>query len=187
MDLPPSGAKSMQEKGNTRANHMKGISLDITSPYMLPPSIRGSKDSLNSLSRSIMAESDNYRHVHQYIGADDKSIRSQRRDNDDATSVAGSTRRGALGDEMDQGLLKNAQRISRSSPPLYATPREPGAQSPVNPSEVHNPGFELQLPRSPSPVHVPGLTPIINEPRSPSGKEPDIPFEFQRPTGRPPR
>ncbi|KAL2816155.1 hypothetical protein BJX63DRAFT_149399 [Aspergillus granulosus] len=161
MDLPASGGKSMREKNAQHNHHMKGVSLDIgPSPYMLPHSLRGSKESLNSLSRSIMAENENYRYVQQYYGQDSKSIRSQRRGNDDAASVAGSIQRGAYGDEMNQGLIGNAQRISRSSPPLYNGPTEQRTQSPVSHGQVNDTGFELHLPRSPSPVHVPGLTPI---------------------------
>ncbi|KAL3473752.1 hypothetical protein BJX99DRAFT_191265 [Aspergillus californicus] len=162
MDLPSGGGMAMREKENARNNHLKGMSLDIgPSPYILPPSMRGSKESLNSLSRSIKVEDDNYRHINNYYAADNKSTRSQQRGYDDSASVAGSTRRGAFGDDMNSGLLGNAQRISRSSPPLYnPPPNEDGARSPVTHNQVHDPGFELQLPRSPSPVHVPGLMPI---------------------------
>ncbi|KAL3450905.1 hypothetical protein BJX65DRAFT_253786 [Aspergillus insuetus] len=162
LDLPSNGGKSMREKHAQQNYHMKGVSLDIgPSPYMLPPSIRGSKESLNSLSRSIMAENENYRHVHQYYGQDGQSIHSQRRGYDDAASVAGSTRRGAYGDDMNQGLIGNAQRISRSSPPLYNGSTDQSAQNPANHGQINDIGFELHLPRSPSPVHVPGLTPIL--------------------------
>ncbi|KAL2833639.1 hypothetical protein BJY01DRAFT_253344 [Aspergillus pseudoustus] len=161
MDLPASGGKSMHEKNYQQSLHMKGVSLDIgPSPYILPPSMRGSKESLDSLSRSIMADNENYRHVHQYYGQDSQSIRSQRRGCDDTASVADSTRRGAYGDDMNQGLIGNAQRISRSSPPLYNGPSEQAAQSAANHGQVKDTGFELHLPRSPSPVHVLGLTPI---------------------------
>ncbi|KAL3456809.1 hypothetical protein BJX64DRAFT_31965 [Aspergillus heterothallicus] len=161
MDLPISGGKFMREKNTQPAHHMKGVSLDIgPSPYMLPPSMRGSKDSLNSLSRSIMADNENYRHVHQYYGQDNQSIHSQRRAYDDAASVADSTRRGPYADDMNQGLIGNAQRISRSSPPRYNVPTEQSMRSPSDHGQVNDTGFELHLPRSPSPVHIPGSTPI---------------------------
>ncbi|KAL4984539.1 hypothetical protein BDW68DRAFT_15635 [Aspergillus falconensis] len=181
MDLAPSGGRSgMQEKGS---NHMKGISLDIgPSPYMLPPSIRGSRDSLNSIPRTILADDDKYRHAHPYFPADGQSIRSHRRGHDDAASVAGSTRRGAYGDEMNQGLLGNAQRISRSSPPLYNPPEPtPGRAQP----QVQDAGFELNLPRSPSPVHVPGLT-SINESVTESSREANAPISTPSPWNSPP-
>ncbi|KKK23673.1 hypothetical protein AOCH_002070 [Aspergillus ochraceoroseus] len=169
MDMPTGAGKSMQEAGSGYPNnHMKGVSLDIGhSPYMLPPSMHGSRDSLNSLSRTIMADDDKYRHVNHYLGADNQSIRSHQRGfPDDAISIAGSTRRGGLGDDMNQGLLGSAQRMSRSSPPLYKPPSEHGGHSPTNLAQVHDTGFELNLPRSPSPVFVPGVT-VTHEPPSP--------------------
>ncbi|KAL4972900.1 hypothetical protein BDW66DRAFT_113979 [Aspergillus desertorum] len=181
MDLAPSGGRSgMQEKVS---NHTKGISLDIgPSPYMLPPSIHGSRDSLNSLPRTILADDDKYRHAHPYFSADAQSIRSQRRGHDDAASVAGSTRRGVYGDEMNQGLLGNAQRISRSSPPLYNSPEPtPGRAQP----KVRDAGFELNLPRSPSPVHVRGLT-SINESTTESGRIANAATSTSSPLNSPP-
>ncbi|KAL4879813.1 hypothetical protein BJY04DRAFT_90132 [Aspergillus karnatakaensis] len=186
MDLTPGGGRSMQEKTGPRNNHLKGVSLDIgPSPYMLPPSLRGSKDSLNSLSRSIMADDDKFRKAYQHYPADAQSIHSQRRGYDDAASVAGSTRKPAYGDDMNQGLLGNAQRISRSSPPLYNAPSEHNIQSPVNPTHPQDTGFELHLPRSPSPVHVPGLT-HINETRLESVKEVRVPATNPAETCSPP-
>ncbi|KAL4813045.1 hypothetical protein BDW67DRAFT_168968 [Aspergillus spinulosporus] len=181
MDMAPSGGRSgMQEKGS---NHTKGISLDIgPSPYMLPPSIRGSKDSLNSLPRTILADDDKYRPAHTYFSADAQSIQSQRRGHDDAASIAGSTRREVFGDEMNQGLLGNAQRISRSSPPLYNPPEPaPGRAQ----SQVQDTGFELNLPRSPSPVHVPGLT-SINESTTETGRDANVPRSMPSPVNSPP-
>ncbi|KAL4911725.1 hypothetical protein BDW62DRAFT_207165 [Aspergillus aurantiobrunneus] len=187
MDLPTSGGKSgMQEKDGTRANHMKGVSLDIgPSPYMLPHGMRGSRESMNSLPRSVMADDDKYRHAHHYFSPDSQSIRSQRRGYEDTTSITGSTRRRANSDDMNQGLLGNAQRISRSSPPLYNTPSEPSARSSLNQPQVRDTSFELNLPRSPSPVHIPGLSPI-NESVVEGGKEISATASTQAPFRSPP-
>lgn len=186
MDLPTGGGKAGMVEKDGRNNHMKGISLDIgPSPYMLPPSMRGSRESMSTLSRSIMADDDKYRHAHQYFSPDAQSIRSQRRGYDDGASIAGSTRRGAYGDEMNQGLLGNAQRISRSSPPLYNSPQEPLAQDSTQQPPVHGAGFELNLPRSPSPVHMPGLT-SIHESTSETGKETGAPANTPAPLSSPP-
>ncbi|KAL4790616.1 hypothetical protein BDV19DRAFT_371989 [Aspergillus venezuelensis] len=188
MDLPSGGGRSGMQEKDGRTNHMKGISLDIgPSPYMLPPSMRGSRESMNSVPRSVMADDDKFRQAVQvYFPNDAQSMRSQRRGYDDAASVAGSTRRGAYGDDMNQGLLGNAQRISRSSPPLYNPSSEPNSQhqSPVEQSQVHDKGFELNLPRSPSPVHVPGLT-SINE-SSESGKGANVSSTSSTPLQTPP-
>ncbi|KAL4801300.1 hypothetical protein BDV18DRAFT_149609 [Aspergillus unguis] len=188
MDLPAGGGggkPGMLEKDG-RNNHMKGISLDIgPSPYMLPPSMRGSRESMSTLSRSIMADDDKYRQAHNYFSPDAQSIRSQRRGYDDAASVAGSTRRGPHNDDMNQGLLGNVQRISRSSPPLYNTPEEGPAHNSTQQSQIHDNGFELNLPRSPSPVHVPGLT-SIHESTVESSKESEFPASHHSSLNSPP-
>ncbi|OJJ03816.1 hypothetical protein ASPVEDRAFT_759249 [Aspergillus versicolor CBS 583.65] len=180
LDLPAGGGRpGMHEKDGTRINHMKGVSLDIGhSPYMMPPDMRGSRDSMNSLPRSVLTDDDKYRRAHQYFSPDTHSIRSQRRGHEDTASIAGSTRRGAYGDDMNQGLLGNAQRISRSSPPLYNAPSEPSPRSSANQPQVHDASFELNLPRSPSPVHVPGLT-SINELATESPTEDNAPAGAQ--------
>ncbi|KAL5333774.1 hypothetical protein BJX70DRAFT_45909 [Aspergillus crustosus] len=182
MDLAPGGGRSMQEKDVPRNHHLKGVSLDIgPSPYILPPSLRGSKDSLNSLSRSIMADDDKFRQAPKYYQPDAQSLRSQRVE----STRVGSTRKAAYEDDMDQGLLGNAQRISRSSPPLYNTSGEHSAQISVNNVQVDDTGFELHLPKSPSPIHVPGLTPI-KELNVHSDKEASVPTPSTAGTTTPP-
>ncbi|PYI10379.1 hypothetical protein BO78DRAFT_360921 [Aspergillus sclerotiicarbonarius CBS 121057] len=174
LDLAPTGAKPMQqaEKLDRNAAHNKGVSLDIgPSPYLLPPGLHNSRESLSSLSRSIGdGDDDKYRHVGSFLG-DNASLRSHSRGpQDDASSFTGSTKRGALGDDMNQGLLRNAQRMSRSSPPLYTIPSaDRNVQSPASSDRERDHGFQLDLPRSPSPVHVPGMT--ISEPNPMASNE----------------
>ncbi|KAJ5081435.1 hypothetical protein NUU61_009699 [Penicillium alfredii] len=105
-------------------NHTKGLSLDIGQPYLMPPGIHGSTDSLHSLSRSMTGEDDKYRPA-TIFSQDTGSVRSfPRAPRDDASSLAGSTTRFGHAEEPNSGLLRNAQRMSRSSPPLYNTPDE---------------------------------------------------------------
>ncbi|KAL3264469.1 hypothetical protein ABHI18_000785 [Aspergillus niger] len=174
LDLAPTnGAVPMQqaEKTDRNAAHNKGISLDIgPSPYLLPPGLHNSRESLASMSRSIGdGDDDKYRHVGSFLG-DNSSLRSHSRGpHDDAASFTGSTRRAALGDDMNQGLLRNAQRMSRSSPPLYKTSSgDRNVQSPASSDHERDHGFQLDLPRSPSPVHVPGMA--ISEPHTTSNE-----------------
>lgn len=170
LDLgPTAGGKSMRqtEKPDAAYNHAKGVSLDIgPSPYLLPPGLQGSRESLHSLSRTIGVADDKYRSA-TYAPGDSVSVRShQRALHDDASSFAGSTGKGALGEDMNQGLLRNAQRMSRSSPPLYNSP--PADHGTVGNHPEHDLGFQLDLPRSPSPVLIPGA-PTINEPMDIAG------------------
>lgn len=109
---PHGGVPPMSEP-----NHMKGMSLDV-SPYLMPPGLVGSRDSLHSIS----IDDDKYRPA-----TATGSVRSfPRGHHDDASSFVGSR----FGHEdSNSGLLKNAQRMSRSSPPLYTSPTESHAHS----------------------------------------------------------
>ncbi|KAJ5610041.1 hypothetical protein N7510_006760 [Penicillium lagena] len=119
--------------------HSKGLSLDIMHPYLLPPGIHGSTDSLHSLSRTVTGDDDKYRPATIFT-QDNGSVRSfPRTPRDDGSSMMGSTHRLPV-EEPKSALLRNAQRMSRSSPPLYnnpsAEPRSGG--SPPRP-EYHEP------------------------------------------------
>ena len=109
-------------------NHTKGLSLDV-GPYLIPPGMKSSRDSLHSISRSI--DDDKYRPA-TFLG-DNGSVRSfPRGHRDEASSFGGSPTRYGAADEPDSGLLRNAQRMSRSSPPIYSSPTESHRGSPVN-------------------------------------------------------
>lgn len=131
------GMPQMSEPG-----HAKGLSLDV-GPYLMPPNLKGSPESL----RSMSIDDDKYRPA-------TASIRSfPRGHRDDASSFAGSRFEGA--DDGQSGLLHNAQRMSRSSPPLYTSPTEPHGRSPVN----HHNDFLGPVPglTPPPPAQQPGL------------------------------
>ncbi|GIC91306.1 uncharacterized protein Aud_007749 [Aspergillus udagawae] len=162
LDLEPrAGSKPMTqaEKGNSL--HAKGMSLDIgQSPYLLPPGLHGSRESLHSLSRSMIGDDDKYRHASSFLG-DNASVRSQPRGfQDDMSAFSRSQSKASLrGDDMNQGLLQNAQRISRSSPPLYNATSDGGSlHSPLGQGNGQDVGLQLNLPRSLSPVHIPGVS-----------------------------
>ncbi len=104
------------------AAHTRGLSLDLGSPYVLPPGLHGSRESLHSLSRTINQQDDRYRPATTFLGNDGTSMRSYPagREPDEASSFAGSMAAGR--DGMDQGLLKNAAKTSRTTPPPPSLP-----------------------------------------------------------------
>ncbi|KAF7115244.1 hypothetical protein CNMCM5793_001671 [Aspergillus hiratsukae] len=162
LDLEPrAGSKPMTQAEKGSNLHAKGMSLDIgPSPYLLPPGLHGSRESLHSLSRSMLGDDDKYRHASSFVG-DNASVRSQPRVfHDDMSAFSRSQSKASLrGDDMNQGLLYNAQRISRSSPPLYNAPSDGGSlHSPPGQGNGQDMGFQLNLPRSLSPVHIPGVS-----------------------------
>ena len=139
---PASGARAKSKKGKKNKPEMvatdiggekgsrreRGVSMDmdISSPYVLPPGLGGSHESLHSMSRTMYNKDDRYRPATTYIPNDATSVHSNRtgrRGADDSSSYAdsGSTRRGP-GDDMKKDLLRNAQRMSRSMPPVSRSP-----------------------------------------------------------------
>lgn len=179
---PQGGMPPMSEPG-----HTKGLSLDV-SPYLMPPGLVGSRDSLHSMS----IDDDKYRPA-----TANGSVRSFPRHRDDASSLAGSRFGGA--DEPNSGLLKNAQRMSRSSPPLYTSPTESHPRSPLTqrsdsqpmhgltppPPVAQQPGMAIGSPsadRSYSPESLPHVddTPLhfgLDEPHSaPHEERPNFPL-----------
>ena len=124
-NVPEMSITDLGEKGSRRE---RGLSMDLHlgSPYLLPPGVNGSRESLHSLSRTIHSEDDRYRPAVTYNPSDTRSLHSYhtgRKGADDASSDAGSAsiRRGPR-DDMRQDLLGNAQRMSRSMPPSDRSP-----------------------------------------------------------------
>ena len=148
------GTPPMDNEKGFRNQHMKGMSLEAH-PYLVPPNMNSSRDSLNTLSNSFRDDG-KYRMAASFMQSENMSIRSHSRGpREDGLSRFGSR------EEMDQGLLSNAQRMSRSSPPLhYPPPRNP--QSPVEHGQEYS-QLHLDLPRSSTPGLAPGFS---NDPRA---------------------
>lgn len=100
--------------------HIRGMSMDMGhNPYLLPPGLQNSHESLLSLSRTMNGDNDKYRPAINVAAGDSASLHSFRSNpkwgQDDTSSYTGSTKLGQA-DDGQQGLLRNAQRMSRSSP-----------------------------------------------------------------------
>lgn len=129
--LGPSAGKKRKKTGSRKtvgdpdtekpAKHDHGMSMDIVSPYLLPPGLQGSQESLHSLSRTMHSGDDRYRPATTFMSNDSASIKSypdNRKGADDSSSFggSGSSGQGYGNDKMNQSLLKNAQRMSISLP-----------------------------------------------------------------------
>ena len=146
------------EKGLRRDRGMS-MDIDISSPYVLPPGLGGSRESLHSMSRTMHSQDDRYRPATTYVSAGDAtsvhSYRTGRRGADDSSSYAtsASTKR-SPGDDMKKELLGNAQRMSRSVPPLSRSPApqvqvpEPAKQPPrkASPPDPQNASLAPNFP-----------------------------------------
>ena len=109
------------------------MDMDLGSPYVLPPGLQGSRESLHSLSRTMHSQDDRYRPATTYIANDSTSLHSSntRRGRDDSSTYTGSSslKRGPK-DDMNANLLGNAQKMSRSQPPLNRVPDIPQIKMP---------------------------------------------------------
>jgi hypothetical protein len=124
-------------------------------PYLLPPGLQNSRESLHSLSRTIHGDDDRYKT--NYIPNDDTRSYSpsMRRALDDSSSATGSSRHRMrmLEDDMSKNLLKNAQRMSRSMPPSVevSSPDSPRIQEPDHAYIIDRKDLPKRLERSPNP------------------------------------
>ncbi|KAL8908694.1 MAG: hypothetical protein Q9207_000662 [Kuettlingeria erythrocarpa] len=139
------------EKPHPRGRGLS-MDMDLGSPYVLPPGLHSSRESLHSMSRTVHSHDDRYRPATNCIPNDTVSTRSQsrsRRYADDSSSYAdsNSSRRGYVNDGMNQNLLKNAQRMSRSMPP---TQRSPDVSTAL--PQIRAPELAADIPRKPSPL-----------------------------------
>ena len=144
------------EKASRRPRGLS-MDMDIGSPYVLPAGLSGSRESLHSMSRTVKNHHDPYRPATTFIPNDASSMHSypSRRAADDSSSYAdsGSSGRGR-NDSMKQNLLGNAQRMSRSVPPISRTA---SPQVGSNEPQSRQPAGTLEVPRkalSPGPQDV---------------------------------
>ncbi|KAF1849835.1 uncharacterized protein K460DRAFT_360680 [Cucurbitaria berberidis CBS 394.84] len=145
---------SVSEKGE-RGTHDRGLSLETGNPYLLPVGLHGSRESFHSLSRSQVDPHDPYRPV-TFLN-DGQSIHSQSRRNHDNGSMYTTSSAGTERHRMNDGLLNNAQTMSKSYPirgeslspddtKSIKFPEPTASMSPLNPRYENEP-----LPAPPAP------------------------------------
>ncbi|EEH17124.1 hypothetical protein PABG_07211 [Paracoccidioides brasiliensis Pb03] len=180
-DVPPSGKKGAKHrKGGMKmtsseaeksiCRNDRGLSLDITmtSPYLLPPTLHGSRESLHSLSRSHTND-DKYHTATAFSPTDNGSVRSFRNNfnhgTDDSSSFTGASSRRGHGDDMNVNLLKNVQRISRASPPPPLSQLETGPPKGDHLHLVRTTTNQSQV-ESPKSTPVSGRSAVPSPPRA---------------------
>lgn len=201
LDMAAGGQKKKGKKGpemaladtekSIRPGHDRGLSLDLAvgSPYILPAGLQGSRESFHSLSRSTQDPHDPYRPV-TFI-RDDASVRSGSRAGNGSmyTTSSGGTDR----NRMNDGLLRNAQRMSQSFPPRgeSMSPQErntPEIRFPepaVTTRSPLNPRYENEPLPPPPPPPVAPLQPAAVSPPAPE-KPKDAYVAFQPTPPAPP-
>jgi len=99
------------------------VSMDMAmnSPYLLPPELHNSRESIHSLSRSLAQHEDPYHPVTQYYPGDGASIRSQSKQG--SSIYTGSSHAPSkLHDMSTAELVSNAGMMPRSNPAGFVPP-----------------------------------------------------------------
>jgi len=153
------------------------VSMDMAmnSPYLLPPELHNSRESIHSLSRSLAQHEDPYHPVTQYYPGDGASIRSQSKQG--SSIYTGSSHAPSkLHDMSTAELVSNAGMMPRSNPagfvppprqnslpqknnlsPVQSLSNDPVPPYPVEPPKAHmpeslpSPAVPRGLPVSPRP------------------------------------
>ena len=146
------------EKGSGRRLRQVSMDMGVDSPYLLPPELHNSRESLHSLSRTVHQNEDPYRPVTQYYPGDGASIRSQSKTRDGSSIYTGSSKAlSRLNHEMGTAdLLSNASGMPRSTPPTaFVPPPRQNSLPQKNTSPVDSPTSDSALPPPPYPVEPP--------------------------------
>lgn len=153
---------SEKPEGSGASRRQVSMDMTLNQPYLLPPEMQNSRESLHSLSRT-MDEDDPYGPVTQYFPGDSASIRTQSKQG--SSIYTAST--GRAPSRMQENLLANAARMSQTSPPhgFVPPPRNNSlAQRETTPSSpLHTEPMTL-YPTEPAQVHLPEPT-LPNLPR----------------------
>jgi hypothetical protein len=108
----------MEEKTGSRSRRQRSLDLEIVSPYLLPPELQSSRESLHSLSRTIHQQEDPYRPISQFVGSDTQSMRSfgRRPLGDGASVYSGSSNAASrFHDRGSSEFARNAAGMPRSA------------------------------------------------------------------------
>ncbi|CAG8979300.1 hypothetical protein HYALB_00002423 [Hymenoscyphus albidus] len=148
----PKAAPGMNEKSTGVSRRQVSMDLGLESPYVLPPELQQSRESLHSLSRTVHQKEDPYRSVSAYYGGDARSIHSNSKGG--SSIYTGSSTPSRMQELSTADLLGNAASM----------PRSPGLRSP-GPAFVPPPR-QNSLPPNHMPAPVSPIPAIPNTPRT---------------------
>jgi hypothetical protein len=151
----PKKAAMMSENGGIDEKEFgsrRQVSMDmgVNSPYLLPPELQNSRESLHSLSRTIHQNEDPYRPVTQYYQGDGHSMDSRK---NGSSIYTGSS---AAPSRMQEVSPVDLTAISKSAPQVFVPPPRqnslPQANGPMSPIDQSAPA--LPVLQQPQPVHL---------------------------------
>ncbi|WYZ37475.1 hypothetical protein EsH8_II_000981 [Colletotrichum jinshuiense] len=164
-----------REKGAGVDTKHRQLSMDmnLSSPYLLPPGLQSSHESLNSLAKTLHNNEDPYRSVAQYAGSDVGSIRSYKPDGASVYTRSTSQKR-ASNMTTRTNMTSRTNMTQHTLPPRQnSLPRPPPATAdPFATPKSRSGSPALSIISPSSPVIMSPTSPVI---RSPLIAEPIIP------------
>ncbi|KAI3328069.1 hypothetical protein HD806DRAFT_349340 [Xylariaceae sp. AK1471] len=134
--VPTKGKRKSAFFGKEKeTNHKTQLSMDmnLSSPYLLPPNLHNSRESFNSLTKTLHPNDDPYRPIAEYASSDVGSMRSFKRGPGDRTSSIYTSKLRPSGD-MPRPQQRDAVPSLPSPPPTAQTPPYPQEQTEETPS-----------------------------------------------------
>jgi hypothetical protein len=152
----PKKTPMMSENGGPDEKGFGGrrqVSMDmgVNSPYLLPPELQNSRESLHSLSRTIHQNEDPYRPVTQYTQGDGHSMHSLK--NGGSSIYTGSS---AAPSRMQEVSPVDITALPKSGPEVFVPPPRQNSlpQGNESTSPVEKLAPALPLLQQPQPVHL---------------------------------
>lgn len=121
--------------GGEKLSHKNGqlsMDMNLASPYLLPPGLHGSQDSIHSLVRTMPIEADPYRPIAHYTNSDSGSIRSYNKD--------GGSMYNGYGNKRASVVTGRSIGTYKTGPPprVNSIPRSPVTDEKVDPFATPN-------------------------------------------------
>ncbi|KAI1257015.1 hypothetical protein MGN70_000053 [Eutypa lata] len=145
-DSVPAGGKKRRSaffgKEKDSPSHRAQLSMDmnLSSPYLLPPELQNSRESLNSLARSLHKNEDPYRHVTEYTNSEVGSLRSFQRGPERGSSYTNKT------GSTDRSSSRGARGLPSSRQNSIPAPTSPLPQLPPAAQTPQRQEFEGDIP-----------------------------------------
>ncbi|KKY28659.1 hypothetical protein UCRPC4_g00466 [Phaeomoniella chlamydospora] len=168
--LPEMSAQDAQRE--IRKTRGQSLDMNTSNPYLLPPGLQASRESIHSLSRSLTGADSPYRPATVFYADGNDPYSQAMPPRDDSSSFTGSSRRGfpMHNNESSQNLLRNGQGMPRSMPPTQRSsadynnapfPRRavPPSNDLVSPVEPRSPLIEMNSPVLPDSLAAPSGPP----------------------------
>ncbi|OWO97720.1 hypothetical protein B2J93_2480 [Marssonina coronariae] len=147
------------EKPGGISRRQVSMDLAVNSPYLLPPELQNSRESIHSLSRTLHVQEDPYGPVKEYHPGDTMSVGSQSKKG--SSIYTGSSKAPSrFQDNAASNLLSNAGQMARNQPPSAAFPARQNSLPPGNASfgstEQSADSLGRPLPAEPAQAHIAG-------------------------------